>query len=74
MEIGPNKVYLPFVACSRRPSSGTNSRMTRDPSRDEANRKTGRNKGEMSSRPQWESGKPCGTPETLRRHAAQYVV
>jgi len=35
--------------------------MTRDPSRDEANQKTGRNSGEISSRPQWASGEAGDT-------------
>ncbi|MGB0969666.1 MAG: hypothetical protein ACPGVG_01700 [Mycobacterium sp.] len=39
--------------------------MTRDPSRDDANQKTGRNSGETSSRPQWASGKAGDTTTML---------
>ena len=73
MEIGPNSVYLPLEALSSRPSSGTRNLMTRDPSRDEAKLNTGRNSGEMSSRPQRGSGKACGTTESLGRNSRQHV-
>jgi len=39
--------------------------MTRDPSRDDANQKTGRKSGETSSRPQWASGKAGDTTTML---------
>lgn len=65
MEPGPNSVYLPLVARNNRRSTGTRDLMTRDPSRDDANQKTGRKSGETSSRPQWASGKAGDTTTML---------